>query len=97
MTRPGDDCHLDGNAAAGQLSTIFGVDVTAAEGQCAHCGSLDRVASAHLYLGPGLVARCAVCEHVLLRLVAAGEHMLLDLRGLRYLRFHGPEFQQSAG
>jgi hypothetical protein len=97
MRRPGDERHLDGNAAAGQLSTIFGVDVTAAEGQCAHCGAIDRFASAHLYLGPGLVARCPVCEHVLLRLVAAGEQMLLDLRGLKYLRFHGPEFQESGG
>ena len=29
--------YLDGNAAAGELSKIFALDVTAAEGQCAHC------------------------------------------------------------
>jgi hypothetical protein len=28
--------YLDGNAAAGKLSKIFVMDVTAAEGQCAH-------------------------------------------------------------
>ena len=31
--------YLDGNAAAGELSKIFAMDVTAAEGQCAHCGA----------------------------------------------------------
>ena len=62
--------YLDGNAAAGDLSRIFAPDVTAAEGQCAHCGATKRFADAHLYMqSPGIVARCAVCEHVLLRLV----------------------------
>jgi hypothetical protein len=79
--------YLDGNAAAGELSKIFTVDVTAAEGQCAHCGAIRRFAQAHLYMqAPGVVARCAVCEHVLLRLVGAREHMFLDARGMTYLR-----------
>lgn len=80
-----DDNHLDGNAAAGDLSNLFAVDVTAAEGQCAHCGVIGRFAQAHLYMaGPGLVARCANCDNVLLRLVNA-QRVLLDLRGLAYL------------
>ena len=55
--------YLDGNAAAGELSKIFVMDVTAAEGQCAHCGATKRFAEAHLYMQcPGVVARCAVCE-----------------------------------
>jgi hypothetical protein len=29
------DDYLDGNAAAGELSNIFAMDVTSAEGQCA--------------------------------------------------------------
>jgi Family of unknown function (DUF6510) len=33
------DDYLDGNAAAGELSNIFAMDVTSAEGQCAHCGA----------------------------------------------------------
>ena len=78
--------YLDGNAAAGELSRIFAVDVTAAEGQCAYCGATKRFAEAHLYLqGPGLVARCAVCEHVLLRLVNVRQKVLLDVRGMTYL------------
>jgi hypothetical protein len=80
------DNYLDGNAAAGELSNIFTMDVTAAKGQCAHCGAMKRFAEAHLYMqGPGLVARCCVCEHVLLRLVNVRERVFLDLRGLRCL------------
>jgi hypothetical protein len=79
--------YLDGNAAAGDLSKIFAVDVTAAQGQCANCGAIRRFAEAHLYMqAPGVVARCAVCEHVLLRLVNARERMFLDARGMTYLR-----------
>jgi hypothetical protein len=81
------DDYLDGNAAAGELSGIFAMDVTTAEGQCAHCGAIKRFAEAHLYMqAPGVVARCAVCEHVLLRLVNARQRMFLDARGMTYLR-----------
>jgi hypothetical protein len=70
--------YLDGNAAGGELSKIFVMDVTAAEGKCAHCGSTKRFAEAHLYMqGPGVVARCCVCEHVLLRLVNARQRCSL--------------------
>ena len=80
--------YLDGNAAAGELSNIFAMDVTAAEGQCAHCGAIKRFAEAHVYMqGPGLVARCSVCQHVLLRLVNANERVFLDLRGMTCLIF----------
>jgi Family of unknown function (DUF6510) len=78
--------YLDGNAAAGELSKAFAMDVTAAEGQCAHCGATKRFAEAHLYMQcPGVVARCAVCEHVLLRLVSARQRVFLDVRGMTYL------------
>jgi xanthine/CO dehydrogenase XdhC/CoxF family maturation factor len=78
--------YLDGNAAAGELSKIFTMDVTSAEGQCAHCGATKRFAEAHIYmLGPGVVARCAGCEHVLLRLVNVRQRVFLDVRGMTYL------------
>ena len=78
--------YLDGNAAAGELSKILAVDVTAAVGQCAHCGATRRFADAHVYMqGPGVVARCAACEHVLLRLVSVGHRVVLDMRGITYL------------
>jgi hypothetical protein len=79
--------YLDGNAGAGELSKIFALDVTAAEGQCAHCGAKRRFAEAHIYMrAPGVVARCAVCEHVLLRVANVGQRMFLDVRGMSYLR-----------
>ncbi len=78
--------YLDGNAAAGELSKIFVMDVTAAEGKCGHCGATKRFAEAHLYMhAPGVVARCAGCEHVLLRLVNVRQRVLLDVRGMTYL------------
>jgi hypothetical protein len=81
-----NDDYLDGNAAAGELSNIFTMDVTAAEGQCAHCGATKRFADAHLYMqAPGLVARCAECLHVLLRLVKARQRVFFDLRGMTCL------------
>jgi hypothetical protein len=80
--------YLDGNAAAGELGNLFAMDVTAAEGQCAHCGAKRRFAEAHLYMrGPGVVARCAVCQNVLLRLVNVRQRVFLDVRGMTYLSF----------
>jgi Family of unknown function (DUF6510) len=80
--------YLDGNAAAGELSRIFAVDITAAEGQCANCGARGRFAEAHVYSRcPGLVARCALCGHVLLRFANARGRVFLDLRGMTYLIF----------
>jgi Family of unknown function (DUF6510) len=90
--------YLDGNAAAGELSKIFVMDVTAAEGQCAHCGATKRFAEAHLYMQcPGVVARCAVCEHVLLRLVSVRQRVFLDVRGMTYLCLETAQLQDSSG
>ena len=84
MSSPMD--YLDGNAAARELSKIFAIDVTTAEGQCAHCGTKKHFAEAHVYMqGPGVVARCVVCEHVLRRLASVRERVFLDIRGTTYL------------
>jgi Family of unknown function (DUF6510) len=86
--------YLDGNAAAGELSKIFAIDVTAAEAQCAHCGTTKRFAEAHLYMhGPGVVARCVACQHVLLRLVSVRQRVFLDVRGMTYLSFDTTQVQ----
>lgn len=88
--------YLDGNAAAGELSEIFAMDITTAQGQCAHCGATKRFAEAHLYMqAPGLVARCAVCEHVLLRLMRNGQRILLDVRGMTYLNLDATVLRES--
>lgn len=87
--------YLDGNAAAGELAKIFTMDVTVAEGQCAHCGATKRFAEAHLYMQcPGVVARCADCEQVLLRLVSIRDRALLDLSGMTYLSFDTAQLQK---
>ncbi len=88
--------YLDGNAAAGELSKIFTMDVTAAEGRCAHCGATKPFAEAHLYMqSPGVVARCAVCEYVLLRLVSVRQRVFLDMRGMTYLRLDTSQLQSA--
>jgi hypothetical protein len=89
--------YLDGNAAAGELSKIFAVDITSAEGQCANCGAKKRFAEAHLYMQcPGLVARCPLCGHVLLRFANIQERVFLDLRGLTYLAFDAKQPSTSS-
>lgn len=89
--------YLDGNAAAGDLSKIFAIDVTTAEGQCANCGAKRRFAEAHLYMhGPGLVARCSACEHILLRLVDVRDRVFLDARGMTYLCLNASHSQEAS-
>jgi uncharacterized protein DUF6510 len=88
--------YLDGNAAAGELSRIFAIDITSAEGKCAHCGTIKRFAEAQVYMdAPGLVARCIVCEHVLLRLVNVHQRTLVDLRGMTCLSFETSRLPES--
>jgi hypothetical protein len=91
------DDYLDGNAAAGELSNIFAIDITAAEGQCAHCGATKHFAEAHLYTqAPGFVARCAACQHVLLRVVTVHQRVFLDMRGMTYLMFDTSRLHDSS-
>jgi hypothetical protein len=89
--------YLDGNAAAGELSRIFAVDITSAEGQCANCSAKRQFAEAHVYTNcPGLVARCAECGHVLLRFTDVQGRVFLDLRGLAYLRMDAAQEPETS-
>jgi Family of unknown function (DUF6510) len=82
---------LDGNMLAGPLGEVFAVDVTAAVGQCDSCGTSAPMGQAQVYAGaPGLVARCATCGEVVLRLVRGGGRAWLDLRGTRCLQLTLP-------
>lgn len=75
-------CYEDGNALGGPLSEIFAVDLTRAVSRCAHCGAQGPVARLRVYgRAPGLVARCADCGEVVLRLVRGTDTAWLDLRG----------------
>ncbi len=74
---------LDGNAIAGDLLEVFGVDLTAAMCVCAACGMSSVVAEAIVYMrGPGRVARCRGCSELLFVLVTIRDVTCVDLRGI---------------
>jgi hypothetical protein len=75
--------RLDGNAAAGLLSEVFGRDVTTAVGTCDGCGSAEAVGAIHVYVAAGTVLRCPHCEAVVMKVVTDGERFWIDVRGLR--------------
>lgn len=78
-----DDEALDGNAAGGALAAALGVDVTASEGTCSHCGTTSVVATLRVYpSGPGLVVRCPACSAVVVVLVDRPEGLRVDVRGI---------------
>ena len=80
--------ELDGNALAGRLESLFGVDMTAVPGRCAHCGTVNMVGAMRAYTdGPGAVLRCPACDEVVLRIVQAAEGTYVDARGVAYLVF----------
>jgi hypothetical protein len=79
--------HLDGNAAAGELSEVFARDVTTAVATCAECGTTGAVAQVMVYEGMGTVLRCPACDAVLLRLVRGGGELRVEMRGVRVLRW----------
>ena len=90
MTRP--EPWTDGNALAGPLHEVFGVEVTTAIGRCTGCGRTGPMAEVRVFdHAPGVVARCPVCDQVLLRLVQGPGRVWLDLRGLTYLQLRVPE------
>jgi hypothetical protein len=81
----------DGNALAGPLQDVFRVDLTTGIGRCSTCARTGPMAEARVFdHAPGVVARCPVCDQVLLRLVRGPGRAWLDLRGLTYLQFPVP-------
>lgn len=74
---------LDGNAIAGDLLELFGVDLTAARSVCQACGTESFVAETVVYMrGPGRVARCRACGEVHMVLVTIRGITCVDLRGM---------------
>ncbi|HUC59600.1 MAG TPA: DUF6510 family protein [Streptosporangiaceae bacterium] len=81
-----DNTAVDGNAIGGQLLEIFGRDLTAAIGTCAHCGSARPVAEFVVYVrAPGTVARCRDCLSVLMVITRRELVNCVDLMGLASL------------
>ena len=68
MTSPG--LWSDGNALASPFNDLFRVELTTAVGRCSGCGRTAPMAEVRVFdHAPGVVARCPVCDQVLLRLV----------------------------
>ncbi len=87
-TDPTDDAVLDGNASAGALAGVFGVEMTAIPGRCVHCGNVHAIGELRAYVrAPGTVLRCPSCGGVVLRIVETAEATYVDARGVAYLRF----------
>ena len=85
---PGMERELDGNALAGRLEALFGVDMTAVPGRCANCGVVNMVGAMRAYTdAPGAVLRCPACDEVVLRIVDTADATYVDARGVAYLRF----------
>ena len=84
---PAVDRELDGNALAGMFEALFGGDMTAVPGRCAHCGTVNMVGAMRAFSGgPGAVLRCPACDGVVLRIVETAEATYIDARGAAYLR-----------
>jgi Family of unknown function (DUF6510) len=84
--------HLDGNVLGGELSELFTVDITAATGKCASCGTVSAIAQTRVYTdAPGVVARCPGCGAVMLRFARGPGRAWLDLRGIACLQLAVPD------
>jgi hypothetical protein len=86
--------RLDGNAIAGDLMEVFGVEMTVAWAVCRGCGSHDQVAAMHVYRdAPGIVGRCSHCDTVLLRIVRAPGRVYVELGGVASLELQSSPSQ----
>jgi len=78
---------VDGNAVAGLLQEVFGLDMTANPAACANCGLVNDLGALVAYMqAPGAVLRCPACEEVILRIVETPDAFYLDARGASHIR-----------
>ena len=74
---------VDGNAIAGLLREVFGVEMTAATGVCGHCDAVGVIAEQVVYnRAPGTVVRCRACSGVLMVIVDVRGTFSVDLEGM---------------
>jgi hypothetical protein len=78
---------LDGNAVAGLLYEVFGVEMTASPTECNNCGREGEIGTLLAFTrAPGVVLRCPACESVMIRIVQTPDAIYIDARGAVYLR-----------
>lgn len=81
--------HVDGNALAGPLLELFGVDMTTATGRCSGCHDVDLLARASVYISQmGAVIHCHICGIV--------QGVLVEIEGAMSLRLPGVALVTSA-
>jgi hypothetical protein len=74
---------LDGNAIAGDLFAAFGREMTDVVGKCRSCGTASVVAELCVYArAPGAVARCPICDAVVMVVVTIGGECHVHLPAL---------------
>ncbi|MEU4673512.1 DUF6510 family protein [Amycolatopsis sp. NPDC023774] len=77
---------FDGNAIAGTLNAVFGGEMTTANGTCACCGATEPLAQLRVYRdAPGVVARCAHCDAILMVIVEKRGIACVDVSGFAAL------------
>lgn len=73
---------IDGNAVAGSLFEVFGVEMTTSTGTCRHCGTPAQIAELRVYsCAPGSVVRCRTCGNVVMVVMAIRGATQVDMRG----------------
>jgi uncharacterized protein DUF6510 len=83
---------LDGNAVAGELTAMFGIDMTDNDAECAHCHQVHALGAMLAFTQcPGMVLRCPSCEAVMVRIVRTPHGTFVDMRGATYLRMPAGE------
>ena len=78
--------YVDGNALAGVLADVFGVEMTAAIARCRHCQRIFELAVAHVFItAMGSVMRCAHCQSTLAVIVTKPHEILFSPTGLSFV------------
>lgn len=78
---------LDGNAVAGELQALFGVEMSSDGAECLSCGQTHAMGELLAFTGgPGIVLRCPSCMAVMLAIVRTPHETRLDLRGVAMLK-----------
>ena len=81
------ETRVDGNAAAGLLSTMFRCEPSDVMLICTGCGADAPLGALLAYsLEMGAILRCPVCDTAVLRAGAVGAMLWVDLRGAVSLR-----------
>jgi hypothetical protein len=81
------DLRLDGNAAAGLLAEVFGVEMTVSWTGCAGCGAERQVGALVAYIhGMGAVLRCPDCDTAMVRVARGPGRLWLSLSGVQWLQ-----------